>query len=191
MTSQTILRIPHAHRQYAVENGARYDPKQGVWYVNGEVPPALSEYVPIVRPARDDTRETVPHCSNCGRAMIWIDTDVPFWGCARYRNAKCRNAHRPGDYTFHPLTTPVTPRTISDSSVQPSALARKIHLTRILSLLHQHLQGNDAILAWLNKCREQLDNKSALESMDTLEGFRRVEKLIDEIFNASVTHNSS
>ena len=181
MTSQTILRIPKAHRQYAVEHGARYDSAQHVWYVVGDVPPALTEYVPRARRVRDYTKETVPSCPNCGRAMIWIDADVPFWGCARYRNAGCRSTH-PRGYTRHMAATSSLPNAISNDPTKPSTFARKIHLTRLLSLLHQHLKGNDTILDWLNARRAELDGKSALESMDTLEGFRRVEKFISEAF---------
>lgn len=56
MPTRTILWIPIAHRRHAEENGARYDAVQGVWYVDGEVPAALREYVP--HPARTTNNTT-------------------------------------------------------------------------------------------------------------------------------------
>ena len=184
MTTQTILRIPAAHRKYAVETGARNDPEQRVWYVNGEIPPTLADYVPTTRRARDYTQETVPSCPSCGRAMIWIDADIPFWGCSRYRNVGCRGNRRAA-HMPQAASRLASPETGSNDVVCTSTRVRQIHLTRILSQLHQHLESNDRILHWLNENRVEFKDQSALDIMGTREGFRRVEKFIIETFQPS------
>jgi len=181
MAAQTILWIPIAHRKYAAANGAKYDFRQHVWYIDGEIPSSLAKYVLRTRRTRDVTKETVPNCPNCGRAMVWIDADKPFWGCPRYRHADCQGSYQMD--CLPPAATRLAAFTALPSDAAcTSTLMRGIHLTRILSLLHPRLESNEKILIWLNEARVEFRDKTALELMETKEGFRRVEEFIIEAF---------
>jgi len=181
MATQTILWIPTAHRRYAQENGAKYDAKQSVWYVDGAIPAPLADYVALAPRARDYTKETVPNCPACGHAMVWINSNKPFWGCSDYKNSGCSGS-RQGDYLLHSRAAPVTAGTVANNATSTSTFVRSIHLTRILSLLHRCLDREDRVLIWLNENRVEFRGKNALELMGTTEGLRLVEKFIVEAF---------
>jgi len=184
MSTQTILWIPIAHRKYAEANGAKYDAEQRVWYVEGEIPSALVEYIALAPRARDYTKEAVPNCPICGHAMVWINTKKPFWGCSQYKNTDCQGS-RPGDYAARYPTRFAAPKSISSNAAGSSTFVRGIHLTRILSLLRRCVKNNDKILIWLTENRTEFKGKSALELMGTKEGLRRVEAFILEAFDVS------
>lgn len=182
MPTQTILWIPIAHRRYAETNGAKYDAKLGVWCVEGNIPPALIDYVSVESRTREPIQEIGPRCPHCGQPMAWVDSDRPFWGCRKYRNVDCRSI-QPADYLPHVCTSSTSGSAPPHYPECSSALVRGIHLHRILSLLHQCVENDEGILMWLNQNRAELGGKSALELMETGTGFQHVEAFILNAFD--------
>jgi hypothetical protein len=84
-----ILSVPPDAVEHAARFGAKYDSKNGSWYVVGPVPPELLNYVP--RSKNQRFQETAPRCPVCGSPTRKLVNRAgnPFWACVTYFKTRC------------------------------------------------------------------------------------------------------
>lgn len=180
------LEIPEAMKPYAERHGAKYDSARKEWYVLGDVPEALESFGPPPAP-RHPVYEYSPPCPTCGAFMLKRyrkrDRD-PFWSCSRF--PKCK-----GIVEWAPAM-PATPSEIIQEFTQPTPAppkppspALRLRLNRKWEVLTAHLAlklGSIAAAeAWLFKRHPELQAKTPAETMLTMEGTLKVEKIIQAL----------
>lgn len=85
----TILSVPPDLVEYVERFGAKYDSKNGSWYVVGPVPPELLNFVPRFKNQR--FQEVAPKCPVCGSPTRKLVNRAgnPFWACVTYFKTRC------------------------------------------------------------------------------------------------------
>lgn len=194
----TLLAVPEDAIAHAKRFGAKYDPTTKQWFVTGDVPRELLNYLPRV--ANQQFHEPTPSCPQCGGAMrkIYRVDGSAFWGCLAYFRTGCRGLIDYVEYleALAPLTTlgdflPNEKGLKSVSEAQTPtlrSLQRKPphHLTaRWLAITQEALQliGSERrATRWLEQPKLAFNNKSPTEMMGTDEGCDAVVRLLREIW---------
>lgn len=85
----TILIVPRDAVEHAERFGAKFDSKNGSWFVVGPVPRELLNYVP--RPRNQRFQEAAPRCPLCGSPTRKLVNSAgnPFWACVTYFKTGC------------------------------------------------------------------------------------------------------
>lgn len=182
MPKRTILVIPRAHRRYAEAHGAVYDPVEGVWYIEGEVPAELSDYVVNAPRSRDFTREIVPSCPVCNSRMTLRagKKTGDFWGCTKF--PRCKGTR---SIDYDPVS-PVwkDPAKTAIPKPQPALSDDVIcQVGRVVDLLERCIPDRKRAEDWLKCKRVSFGNHTAIELMKTVRGCAQVEKLLRDSFD--------
>jgi ssDNA-binding Zn-finger/Zn-ribbon topoisomerase 1 len=179
---RTVLDVPAAQARFAEDRGAEYDAHLHVWYVDGDIPIELAEYVPSILRSRDYTSEVVPSCPRCHSRMVLRFTNIAedFWGCSNF--PRCRGA-RSGDYDVAQKTNPHHKPPFSSSEPGDEASPElRVEQERLLAFVKQCLPNGPEMLRWLNFPRHRFDGKNAISMLKSREGCDKVDSLLRETF---------
>lgn len=194
----TLLVVPEDAIAHAIRFGAKRNWKTKQWYVAGEVPNELLNYLPRV--ANQRFLEPIPSCPMCGGPMrkIFRVNGNTFWGCFAYFRTGCKGAIDYLDYLegaassktlgdFLPknerLTAVVEPPNTTLQSLQTEPphhlVARWVAITQEALLLI----GNERrVIRWLEQPKLAFKNKSPIAMMATHEGCDAVVRMLREIW---------
>lgn len=185
--NKTFLEIPASMSAYAKGHGAQFDYRLRQWFVVGDVPAALTDFLPAIRRTR--TNEVGPSCPKCGShtVMKYRKSDGNgFWSCARYPS--CRGAVEWTEGGAKPVAE-VALRTLTagegevkfdarETERKRTAGALRIRWTQIIADAAEVLGSPEATELWLTSPSQSLTGKKPVELMDTLDGCARVEVVV-------------
>lgn len=189
LPKRSILYVPAAHVKYVKSQGAKWDPKNCVLYIEGEIPPSLADYLERTPRTRDYTLEVVPSCPICHcRMELRSSSKHPdFWGCSMYFSPKKCKGYRAIDEEQSSSRTDIPDgadeaERIAEQTRPPIGLTGA--QTRVIAALTRHISNSDDALRWLSKSKVGLGHRVPLALMAGVEGCNEVEAFIERTFNA-------
>lgn len=185
--NKTFLEIPASMSAYAKGHGAQFDYRLRQWFVVGEVPVALTDFLPAIRRTR--TTDVGPSCPKCGShtVMKYRKSDgIGFWSCARFPS--CRGAVEWTEGCATPVAE-VALRTWTagegevkfdarETERKRTAGALRIRRIQIIADAAEVLGSPEATEAWLYRPSQSLSGRKPVELVANLEGCARVEVVV-------------
>jgi uncharacterized protein (DUF2384 family) len=189
-----MLDVPAGMAQYAKLHGAQFNTHRRYWFVYGEVPPELVNFIP--KPVRQKTTVQEPFCPRCGSHMTKRPSRYgEFWSCSAFARTECRGSMSLEKH-LELLNQPVAPNVgavLHKSMPQDTNAARRDKqasqavptpdladgVEKVVRLA-QAILGNDAA-TWLQGPKRGLGNKAPVTLMRTREGQESVVKLLQDV----------
>jgi hypothetical protein len=193
-SGRTYLNVPYETREFAKRHGASFDKILRTWYVQGEVPLELTNFLP--QEPRVRAHVVAPVCPRCGCSTV-LRTETKdgswFYGCSGYRTTRCRGTV---DYDNRLAAIGVDGDTSAIASLRRIAYeksekpSKHIPLKAQLDVSHQEAIAELAklgvnvfgdqikFMGWLVGPKRTFDGKTPTQEMQTLEGCERVKQLL-------------
>jgi ribosomal protein S27AE len=191
IAATTALNVPPEMAWYAKAHGAGFDKHHGCWFVSGDIPPELANFLP--KPSRPAITMQQPFCPRCGTHMIKHRSRYgEFWRCSAFGRTECKGslslekhldlleqtvAPRVDEILHKSMSGgPSTPQRDERPSraVPPTDLADEV---KEIARLAQGILGNDAA-TWLQRPKLGLGNQAPVTMMRTAEGRQSVVHLL-------------
>jgi hypothetical protein len=188
MTKRTKLNVTQAVEKFTTEYGAYFDKASGEWFVDGDVPVELEEFVECKVRSRDYTSEYVPQCDECGNRMITRTnsaTGEPFWGCCTFPRCRCMKR-----FDIDAIKVAQT-LSVAKSSTREQEDNQELNKVpeeikdRAGAIIRRAIElfcANAMALKWLNSPKFALGNKTPFQAMIDSNGCAVVERILEERF---------
>lgn len=188
----TWLAVPLDAASYARRHGARWSARDRAWFVVGDVPPELVNYLPAEE--RSKVAAGPVQCPICSAPMfrrLNRQDGTYFWGCMRWPTFGCKGAvslESTVDMGDSPIKSAadwllgqVEAGRRPDSCLNGRELASREALTELLSAAILVLGSVEQTVKWLRMKKVGLGYKMPVECLGTADGRAAVLKLLDSI----------
>jgi hypothetical protein len=188
----TVLSIPVFQLEYAKKHGAKFDPVNEDWFIEGPVPSSLNEF--LVGASRFRAGSQTPSCPNCGLSMTRIvirKRNEQFWRCQKFPSCHGRLSLEQGaEQTLDTFENPINALQRSLNGTEVSADDWNRRYRDVVNAAEPCFKSRHQFERWMKTPKIALNGLAPNKALDTDQGCELVVALLRDLQSDSSAGDS-